>query len=150
MTVSSSNGNGHCVRWYQLMMLLILLGEVLLWLVLCYPNLPCFGNRSVDKTALPKKFKPIGKESASYVFLHKYVFLFVFVFAASGNICIFICICICSFREEREREGREGRERALLFPAASDSTDIDSQQSWWEEVSLNMYIWIQNEIEINF
>ena len=35
-----------------------------------------------------------------------------------------------SFREEREREqGRDGRERALLFPAASDSTDIDSQQS---------------------
>merc|ERR1711974_582001 len=33
-------------------------------------------------------------------------------------------LCV-SFREERERElGRDGRERALLFPAASDSTDI--------------------------
>ena len=42
-----------------------------------------------------------------------------------------IKIFFSSFREEREREqGRDGRERALLFPAASDSTDIDSQQSW--------------------
>ena len=73
-----------------------------------------------------------------------YFFTIVFVF-------VFLQDSICSFREEREREGREGRERALLFPAASDSTDIDSQQSWWEEVSLNTFEnQIHLKIEINF
>ena len=137
MTVSSSNGNGHCVRCYQLMILLIILWGVLLWLALWYLTYHVLVIAVLTKQPCQRSLNQSRKN------VHVYFLMIVFC-SFRKKICIFICICICSFREEREREGREGRERALLFPAASDSTDIDSQQSWW----LSVHWTLKHQLEL--